>query len=99
MNRNEAKEMLILYRPGSADADDPEFSEALKLCEQDAELRQWFDEHCAVYMAMREKFLQVTPPEGLKEQILAERKVRTTPLLRRPAVLLASVAAVAVLTG
>jgi hypothetical protein len=35
----------------------------------------------------------------LKEQILAERKVRTTPFLRRPAILLASVAAVAVLTG
>ena len=99
MNRNEAKETLMLYRPGSADAEDPDFREALQWCEQDAELRHWFDEHCAVYLAMRKKFREVTPPEGLKEQIVAERKVRTAPAWRRPAILLASVAAVAVLTG
>jgi len=48
---------------------------------------------------MRKKFREVTPPEGLKEQIVAERRVRTAPGWRRPAILLASVAAVAVLTG
>ena len=99
MNRNEAKEILMLYRPGSADAEDPEFREALLWCEQDEELGRWFDAHCGVYLAMRKKFREVSPPEGLKEQILAERKVRTAPAWRRPSALLASVAAVAVLTG
>jgi hypothetical protein len=99
MNRNEVMEILKLYRPGSADAQDPEFAEALRFCDQDSELRTWLDQHCAVYAAMRKKFREVTPPEGLKEQIVAERRVRTTPSWRRPAILLASVAAVAVLTG
>ena len=31
MNRDEAKTILLLYRPGTADADDPEFAAALAL--------------------------------------------------------------------
>jgi len=99
MNRHQAKEILVLYRPGTADAHDPAFAEALQLCERDPELKRWLDEHCALYLALRAKFKQMPVPEGLKEQILSERKVHLTPLWRRRSVVLAAVAAVAVLTG
>jgi hypothetical protein len=99
MNRQQAINILALYRPGTADADDAAFAEALRLCERDPELRRWFDGHCELYLALRAKFRQVPVPEGLKEQIIAERKVHTTPFWRRPTVVLAAVAALAVLMG
>ncbi len=100
MNSQTAKKILALYRPGTADAEDAYFSEARQLCERDPGLKRWFDEHCAQYAALRSRFRQVPVPEGLKEQILAERKVHTTPLWRRPSIVLAAAAAaMAVLTG
>ncbi len=98
MNQQQAKEILAIYRPGTADAADPDFAEALRFCEHDPELKRWFDAHCDCYAALRARFRQVPVPEGLKEQILAERKIHTTPVWRRPAVL-AVVAVIAVLTG
>jgi hypothetical protein len=97
MNPEQAKEILSLYRPGTADAEDAYFCEARRQCEADPELKRWFDEHCATYIALRAKFKQVPVPEGLKEQILAERKVHTLPLWRRPVVLVAAAAAVVAL--
>ncbi len=40
MNRDEAKTILLRYRPGTADADDPEIATALALARQDPELTQ-----------------------------------------------------------
>jgi hypothetical protein len=97
MNTQQAKEILSLYRPGTADAQDPSFAEALQLCEQDAQLKHWFEEHCAVYLVLRAKLKQIQVPEGLKEQILSERKIRNAPPWRRPAVLAAAAVVVALL--
>jgi hypothetical protein len=99
MNRQQAKEILALYRPETADAQDPSFAEARRLCESDPELKHWFDAHCAGYTALRARFKQIPIPEALKEQILAERKVHTTPFWRRRTVVLAAVAALTVTTG
>ncbi|MFO1477050.1 MAG: hypothetical protein U1F98_10415 [Verrucomicrobiota bacterium] len=93
MNRQEAKQILALYRPGTADETDPSFDEARRLCGSDAELREWFEQHCAVYQLLRSKFRQTPIPEGLKEQILAERKVHLAPSWRRRPALLAAAAA------
>jgi hypothetical protein len=87
MNRQEAKEILSLYRPGTADADDSSFAPALRLCEDDPELKQWFEQHCTVYEVLRNKLKQITVPDALKEQILAERKVHVQKVSRRPAVI------------
>lgn len=99
MTHNEAKEVLRLYRPGTADNADPTFTEALALCERDAELKSWLEEHCALYLAMREKFKQIAVPEGLKEQIVAERKVHTSsvPLWQKSVLLVGAVAVIALL--
>jgi hypothetical protein len=96
MTYSEAKEVLKLYRPNTADSADPSFAEALAICEHDAELKKWFEEHCALYSAMRAKFKQIAVPEGLKEQIIAERKVHTSavPVWQKAVLALGAVAAV-----
>lgn len=99
MNAQQAKEILMLYRPGSADSNDPSFADALQLCESDPELKRWFDDHCATYLQLRTKFKQVPIPEGLKEQILAERKVHLVPMWRQPALVAAAAVAVIVLSA
>jgi hypothetical protein len=93
MTDNQAKEILKLYRPDTADAEDPSFAEALALCERDPELKNWFAEHCVLYSALRAKFKGIPVPEGLREQIISERKVHTVPMWQK-AVLLAGAAAV-----
>lgn len=71
-----------------SDERDPEVAEALKLCQQDAQLAAWFENHRAVQSALRARFRALPVPEGLREQILSEYKPRlTTSWWRRPAVL------------
>jgi hypothetical protein len=92
MNIEQAKEILSLYRPGTADDEDPYFCEARQLCEQDPELKNWFNNHCAVYVALRAKLRQASVPDGLKEQILMERKVEKVSFRPKPVLLLAAAA-------
>ena len=73
MNRNEAKTILLLYRPGTTDAGDPEIAGALALAKQDPELTRWLAEHCARQEAVRAGFRKITAPAGLKEQIISEQ--------------------------
>lgn len=75
MNRLQAEEILVLYRPNTADANDHEFAEALRLVQLDSELAHWFADHCAHYEMMRAHFGKISVPAGLKEQILAEREI------------------------
>jgi hypothetical protein len=92
MTPQEAKSILLLYRPGTTDAMDPTFADALNLCERDAELKAWFENHCALYLALRAKFKGTQVPEGLKEQILAERNLHVP--ARKPARLVPALAAI-----
>jgi ferric-dicitrate binding protein FerR (iron transport regulator) len=105
MTPGQAKEILALYRPGTADASDPDFAEALRLCEQDPELKRWFEAHCELHDAIRSKLRQTRPPEGFREQILSERAVHErTPRSRQVlvaalALLVITLIAVALLTS
>ena len=76
MNRDDAKNILLLYRPGPADATDPQVAAALALTQQAAELARWFGEHCARQEILRAKFQQIPVPAGLKEQIISEQAAR-----------------------
>jgi hypothetical protein len=58
----QVKEILILYRPGIADRDDPEVAKALAAATNDPELSRWFAEHCALYESLRDKFRQIPVP-------------------------------------
>jgi hypothetical protein len=94
MNRDEAKNILLLYRT-SADLADPEIAQALALGKDDVELALWFEEHCARQNALRDKFRAVLPPAGLKEQIIAEELAKKKSTTRRERFV--AVAAVAVI--
>lgn len=97
MTHQQAKEILSAYRPW-ADANDPEFAEALALARREAELGRWFDEHCAVQSALRERFRQIAVPTGLKEQIISEQHARSKVVWwRRPVSPMLAAAAVVVM--
>jgi hypothetical protein len=71
----EAKQILLLYRPDGADATDPEFAAALEQMRQEPALQQWFDRHREAQAKLREKFATLPVPENLKDAILAGRKI------------------------
>ncbi len=98
MDKRQAKEILLLYRPGTSDATDPDVAAALALAAEDAELGRWLKEYCAVQEALRARFKPIPVPEGLKQQILSERRAHLSlPLKRKAAFVLAAVALAMVL--
>lgn len=62
MTREQAKETLSLYRPGTADAEDPDIIAAMATARQDPELAAWFKDHCAFQQAMRNKLRGIPVP-------------------------------------
>lgn len=100
MNRQEATEILLRYRPETPDAERPEVQAALALARSDPELGSRLQEHLAFNDAFRHALRSVQPPPGLKEQILSERAV-VPGLGRMPRrlVLAGCLAAIAVLLG
>lgn len=76
MNSDEAKTILLLYRPGTADAEDPQIAAALAVARGDAELSRWLEEHCARQRRLRDRFQAIAVPAGLKEQIISEHLAR-----------------------
>ena len=99
MNNPEAREILALFRPGTADEKDPSFHQARQLAKSDPELARWFDQHCEAYLALRQRFAAIPIPPGLREQILSERKIQRPLFQRYWGSLLAVAAAVALLIG
>jgi hypothetical protein len=97
VNRDQAKTILRLYRPGTTDASDPEIVEALALAKQDPELTRWLVEHCAGHEALRAGFRKIPVPAGLKEQIISEQAARAKTGIRRQRAVLVALAVVAVL--
>lgn len=76
MTPQQARQILLHYRPWSPDTPEPDLAEALTLCRADAELARWFDSHCALQNAIHARFENVPVPAGLKEQILSEYQPR-----------------------
>jgi uncharacterized membrane protein YbaN (DUF454 family) len=97
VNRDEAKTILLLYRPGTADADDPQIAGALGLAKQDPELTRWLAEHCARQEALRAGFRQITAPAGLKEQIISEQAAQEKIIFWRPNAIFVAAAVVVAL--
>ena len=76
MTAQQAKQILLAYRPWANDAEDPEMAEALALCRTDGELTQWFEKHCAMQTELRAKLQGVKPPDGLLQQIVSEQRAQ-----------------------
>jgi uncharacterized membrane protein YbaN (DUF454 family) len=99
MNAQEAREILLLYRPGTDDANDPAVAEALAMARRDPELARWFENHCAFQEQMRARLRGIEVPPDLKAALLAEAKIiRPQPWWQQPA-WIAAAAAVVVLLG
>ena len=99
MNIETAKRILLLYRAGTSDADDPEFAGALQLARQEGELRQWLAEQSTVREIIRVRFKQIQVPEGFKEQIISERPWKTLVVSRQEIFALVAFVGVALLLG
>jgi hypothetical protein len=99
MDRQQAKEILVLYRPGVAASADPRMVEALELVKHDAELKSWFDQQRALQAAIRNKFHEIPVPEELPARILAETPGRPKILRWINPVVLAAAAAIVLLAG
>jgi len=99
VNRDEAKNILLLYRHGTADANDPQIAEALALAQRDPELARWLEEHCARQFVLREKFRQITAPAGLKEQIISEHAAQERMIYWRQKSALVAMAALLLLVA
>jgi len=93
MNREEAKTVLLLYRPGLADDADPQIAAALALAKHDQELARWLAEHGARQNALRAAFRQIAAPAGLKEQIISEQAALQKMAARRRRLAFATLAA------
>ena len=99
MNRERAKEILLLYRPGPVGDGNPELTEALTLLEHDEELWCWFEAQRAAQAEIRRQFKKILPPAGLKEQIISERPWHTRPVTARHLLAIAAVVIVLFATG
>ena len=92
MNSEEAKQLLEVHRPGSADADDPRFAEALDRAQGDPELSRWLKAQNKFDALMAEGLRTIDAPADLKASILASRRVIRIPLWRETRVRVAMAA-------
>jgi len=83
MNRDTAKEILLIHRPGVDDPFEPDTAAALAMAKTDPELQLWLDSHQANQNAISDAFAHVKVPEGLKEQIVSETRARMRETARR----------------
>jgi hypothetical protein len=101
MTNQLAKEILLRFRPGTTDATDPEFAEALDQAKRDPELGRWFEQQQAFHIAIRDRLRHLPVPTALKEDILAGcRPAATLVWWQQPAFqALAAAAAIVLLVG
>jgi hypothetical protein len=97
MTRDEARNILMLYRPDAAEEAHPQIAEALALAKSDAALAQWLEQHLARQKMLAAKFQKIPVPEGLKEQIISEQKAAARRRLWRRNALVAAAAFVVLL--
>ena len=99
MNSQQARDILLRYRPGSSDDTDPEVKEALAFAEQNAELATWLKTHHEFQNRTKATYRSLPVPEGLREQIVSERKVQRGVFTTTARVALASLVTVLILVG
>ena len=97
MNHQEAKNILLLYRPGIDDPNEPELAAALQEAKSHPELQRWFEQSCAFHESMRAQFRQIAAPPDLRETILADQKTVRPNWWRKPVWLAAAAVFVAFL--
>jgi len=69
MTTDQAKEILVLHRPGIDDPNEPEVAAALAHAADDPQLGAWWKQHAAAQGALRNKFKQIQVPPHLRGAI------------------------------
>lgn len=98
MDKKEAKEILLRGRPWSGHKSTEEQA-AAKLAETDPELAQLKSQQEEFNARVRRELAGIPVPNGLRDQILARRKIVRAPIWRRPRQLLALAASILVLSS
>ena len=85
MNRNEAKLILDVSRPGDEAEADPQLAEALALAQADPELGAWLAQERAWDAAVRRELQTVPVPPNLSAQIRPQPKIVPLPMEEKAA--------------
>jgi hypothetical protein len=99
MNTQQAKELLILCRPGTRDYQDPDVRTALDMALVDSELRSWLDRQSDFHVKTRQAIRRIQPPGDLKARILAGRLPEAKIIWWKRPELMALAAALVLLCG
>jgi anti-sigma factor RsiW len=75
MTNKDAIFLLGAFRPNGADANDPEFAEALARAGSDAELKAWFDDQRGFDSAIAARLQSIPAPAELRSRILTGGRV------------------------
>jgi hypothetical protein len=75
MRTEEAKFILVAFRPGGGDSGDPAFADALRMATEDPLLGAWFSQSRAHDAVVTSKLREIQPPAGLRDAILAGARV------------------------
>lgn len=95
MTTAQAKSVLITVRSRQPDLSDGEVAEAWRQMEADPELRDWFEAQRKFHSVVRDSLQSLPVPDGLRERILANRKIIQLPWWRKQGGWFAAAAAVA----
>jgi hypothetical protein len=75
MDKREAKQVLQALRPDDPEKAQPPFAEALAMVERDPELKAWWEAQQSFDRKIAAKLAEIPVPAGLRETILAGRKI------------------------
>jgi hypothetical protein len=75
MNRAEAHAILAALRPGHPEAGQAPFKDALAFAESDPILKAWWQAQQEFDRKVTAKLAEIAPPPGLRENLLATRKI------------------------
>jgi len=75
VNNEEAKQILLTWRPGHGDLRDPQVAGALEQARRDPTLQSWLEKHAAFQRSMEKNFRQIPTPDDLRERILSGHRV------------------------
>src|SRR5688572_23854163 len=71
MDKEQARFILRSFRPDGADAEDPDFAEALRIATENRELGEWLASERAFDAEFARALGTVDLPENLREDIIA----------------------------
>jgi hypothetical protein len=82
VNPQQARQILLACRPGTADEADPDVRAALALVARDTALAAWWHQQRQVHAALRWRFRESPVPAELQADILAAERISVFPWWR-----------------